>query len=91
MYRPTIFIHQNVMGHLNRAPVRCGFRAPLAHHVIAGIERRGDANGGAFDDADPETDGVAGNHADSRADGFAYDRARMIRAGIAVIRVGATG
>jgi hypothetical protein len=59
--------------------------------VIAGIERRGDANGGAFDDADPETDGVAGHHADTRADGFAHDWAGMIRTGVAIIRVGAAG
>ena len=79
------------MGHLNRPAIGCGFRAPLAYHVIAGIERRGDANGSAFDDSNSEADGVPGHHADTRADGFTHDRAGMIRAGIAIIRVGATG
>jgi hypothetical protein len=59
--------------------------------VVAGIEWRGDANSSAFDDADPETDGVAGHHSNARADGFAHDRAGMIRTGIAIIGVGATG
>jgi len=55
----------------------------MAHHVVAGIERRGDAMRRAFHYADAETRDVARHHTDARADGLSRDRAGMIRTGVA--------
>lgn len=82
-------IHQNIIRHLNRAAVRRGFRAPMTHHVIIGIERCGNAYDRALNRPDTEADGVTGDDTGSVADGFSHHGAGLIRTGMAVISVGA--
>ena len=61
----------------------------MAHHVIIRIERRGNADGRAFNCPYTEADGVSGDDTGSVADGFSHHGAGLIRAGMAVISVGA--
>ena len=61
----------------------------MTHHVIIRIERRGSTNSRAFNYSHTSTDNVASGDPGSGANGFAHDRAGMIRTGVAVIRAGA--
>ena len=54
----------------------------MAHHVITGIERRGDAMRRSLNHADAETRDVARHHTDARADGLSRDRAGLVRTGV---------
>ena len=76
---------------MNHTAIRCGFRFPMAHHVVIRIERCGNAYSRAFNRPDTEADGVTGDDTGSVADGFSHHGAGLIRAGMAVISVGAAG
>ena len=61
----------------------------MSHHVIIRIEWRSHADGSTFNRPDAEANRVARDDTGGSADGFAHDRAGMIRTGAAVIRAGA--